>query len=189
MYKNEVRERIIKAAIESFSRTGFDRTKMDDIAKRLDLSKGTLYLYFKSKEDLFHAICGYYLFELKKQMPTFGRREDVLLDAERMYDYFRRLEVGNEKVMLEMIIESTRNSKLRKVLYEHRLKVKEVVIAYLHRQIEAGFIRKEADVSSLASGYIALYDGVTLSNILGMTDAEGRKAWLAMVKATLTGIG
>ena len=44
LHKNEVRNRIIHAAIESFGQTGFDRTKMDDIAKRLGLSKGTLYL-------------------------------------------------------------------------------------------------------------------------------------------------
>ena len=32
LYKAEVREKIIQAAIESFSQTGFDRTKMEDIA-------------------------------------------------------------------------------------------------------------------------------------------------------------
>ena len=57
MYKAEIKEKIIQAAVESFAQTGFDRTKMEDIAKRLGLSKGTLYLYFKSKEDLFLAIC------------------------------------------------------------------------------------------------------------------------------------
>ena len=56
-YKSEVRERIIESAVECFARTGFDRTKMDDIANVSDVSKGTLYLYFKSKEDSFYGIC------------------------------------------------------------------------------------------------------------------------------------
>ncbi len=38
-YKSEVRERIIESAIECFARTGFDRTKIDDIANLSDLSK------------------------------------------------------------------------------------------------------------------------------------------------------
>ncbi|MCI0565036.1 MAG: TetR/AcrR family transcriptional regulator, partial [Nitrososphaera sp.] len=55
IYKAELREKIIQAAIASFAQTGFDRTKMEDIAKRLGLSKGTIYLYFEGKEDLFLA--------------------------------------------------------------------------------------------------------------------------------------
>ena len=36
-YKSDLREKIIQAAIESFAQTGFDKTKMEDIAKRLGL--------------------------------------------------------------------------------------------------------------------------------------------------------
>lgn len=56
-YKTEIKERIIQSAIECFSKYGLDRTRMDDIALKADLSKGKLYLYFKSKEDLFYVIC------------------------------------------------------------------------------------------------------------------------------------
>jgi TetR/AcrR family transcriptional regulator, repressor for uid operon len=52
-YKTEVSEKIVQAAIIAFSKYGYDRTKMDDIAETVKLSKGTLYLYFRSKEDFF----------------------------------------------------------------------------------------------------------------------------------------
>ena len=80
-----MRNRIIHAAIESFGQTGFDRTKMDDIAKRLGLSKGTLYLYFKSKEDLFLAICERNLGEDENDA-LFTNRENIVSDAKQMYD-------------------------------------------------------------------------------------------------------
>ena len=51
-YKTEVREKIVHAAIIAFSKYGYDRTRMDDIADTAKLSKGTLYLYFKSKEEI-----------------------------------------------------------------------------------------------------------------------------------------
>lgn len=47
---------IINAAEEVFTQKGFDEARMDDIAERTGLSKGTLYLYFRSKDDLIAAI-------------------------------------------------------------------------------------------------------------------------------------
>jgi len=73
----EIRKKIIQAAIECFSIAGFDRTRMDDIAERAELSKGTLYLYFRNKEDLFYAICQNSITELNDQMSKlFKRKED-----------------------------------------------------------------------------------------------------------------
>ena len=47
---------IINAAEEVFTKKGFDEARMDDIAEQTGLSKGTLYLYYKSKDDLIIAI-------------------------------------------------------------------------------------------------------------------------------------
>lgn len=54
--KQQRREEITKAAEEVFFSKGFDQSTMDDIAEKAELSKGTLYLYFKSKEDLHLAV-------------------------------------------------------------------------------------------------------------------------------------
>jgi TetR/AcrR family transcriptional regulator, repressor for uid operon len=190
MYKAELRDKIIQAAIQSFSQTGFDRTKMEDIAKRLGLSKGTIYLYFAGKEDLFLAICEHYLKIMKDRQNTtvFSTREDLLLDAERFYEEFQKLEQGNDRVMLEMVVESSRNSRLRKGMYEHRLKVYDAVVDHLNKHIERGIIRKDVDASGLASAFVALYDGLTASKMLGVGEANNRKAWVAMVRAVIDGI-
>ena len=47
---------IIAAALESFAESGFAATRLDDIAARAGVTRGTLYLYFPSKEDLFKAV-------------------------------------------------------------------------------------------------------------------------------------
>jgi AcrR family transcriptional regulator len=157
-YKSDLREKIIQAAIESFAQTGFDRTKMEDIAKRLGLSKGTIYLYFNSKEDLFLAICEHYLKAVRDQQYSaiFSKKEDLVLDSEHFYENFRRLEQGKDRVMLEMVVETSRNSRLKKEMYEHRLKVYDAVVEHLNRQIEKGFIKKGIDVNGLASAFGAL---------------------------------
>ncbi len=50
------REEIVLAAEKIFFSKGFDLSTMDDIAEEAELSKGTLYLYFKNKEDLHMAV-------------------------------------------------------------------------------------------------------------------------------------
>lgn len=47
---------IIDAAEEVFFSKGFEKSTMDDVAAEAELSKGTLYLYFKSKDELFLEI-------------------------------------------------------------------------------------------------------------------------------------
>lgn len=190
-YKSDLREKIIQAAIKSFAQTGFDKTKMEDIAKRLGLSKGTIYLYFNSKEDLFLAICEHYVKVMRDQQHSaiFSKKEDLVLDSEHFYENFRRLEQGKDRVMLEMVVESSRNSRLKKGMYEHRLKVYDAVVEHLNRQIEKGFIKKGIDVNGLASAFVALYDGLTVSKMLGISEASNKKAWAAMVRAVMEGIG
>ncbi len=47
---------ILDAALMCFAERGFAGTKLDDIAKRAGVTKGTLYLYFSSKEDIFKSV-------------------------------------------------------------------------------------------------------------------------------------
>ena len=47
---------ITEAAMAAFAENGFAATKIADVARRAGVSKGLLYLYFKTKEDLFKAV-------------------------------------------------------------------------------------------------------------------------------------
>lgn len=47
---------LLAAALELFVEKGFAATRVDDVAQRAGVSKGTLFLYFPSKEDLFKAV-------------------------------------------------------------------------------------------------------------------------------------
>jgi len=52
----ERRAQIMRAARSLFVERGFLNTRMEDVAKRAQLSKGAVYFYFGSKRDLFHAL-------------------------------------------------------------------------------------------------------------------------------------
>src|SRR5215470_5687124 len=51
------RQQIIAGAHAVFLAQGFDAASMNDIARSAGVSKGTLYVYFQNKEQLFQAIC------------------------------------------------------------------------------------------------------------------------------------
>jgi AcrR family transcriptional regulator len=54
--KNANRQAILEAARSVFARTGYEATTVRDIIRETKLASGTFYNYFKSKEEVFHAI-------------------------------------------------------------------------------------------------------------------------------------
>jgi len=54
--KEERPQEITEAALAAFAENGYAATRVDDVAKRAGVSKGLLYLYFKTKEELFKAV-------------------------------------------------------------------------------------------------------------------------------------
>jgi TetR/AcrR family transcriptional regulator, repressor for uid operon len=189
-YKIEAKEKIVKAALITFSKYGYDRTRMDDIAQVVKVSKGTLYLYFKSKEELFYAISERNIAKLKEQLSTlFIKKEDLVSNTEKFYDNFHN-KIGQdfEKVFFEIIAESSRNPKLRRMLYEQRIKIFDIVIEYLNLQLESGFFKKDIDTKAIASGLVSLYNGLSLSKVLGISETQNKQTWIETVRAIFNGI-
>lgn len=54
--KEEYRKRIIKISGSIFSRYGFKKTSMDEIARALKMDKSSIYYYFNGKEEIFKAV-------------------------------------------------------------------------------------------------------------------------------------
>src|SRR5690349_20372311 len=52
----ERRQAIIEAAMEEFISRGFAATRLDDVARRAGVAKGTIYLHFKDKESMFEEL-------------------------------------------------------------------------------------------------------------------------------------
>lgn len=189
-YKIDVKEKIVNAALMTFSKYGYDRTRMDDVAEAAKVSKGRLYLYFKNKEELFYAISERNIAELKRQLSTlFTGKENLKSSSENFYENFRSNNTTDlEKVFFEIIAESSRNLKLRKMLYEQRIKIFDVVIEYLNSQMQRGLIKKGTNTKAIASGLVSLYNGLSLSRVLGISETLNKQTWLDTVRAIFNAI-
>ena len=65
MPEQDVKSQIVDSATIFFSRYGFHKTTMDEIAKHIHKAKGVLYYYFRSKEELFNEVLKQELDKLK----------------------------------------------------------------------------------------------------------------------------
>lgn len=54
--REETRSKILNDSVLYFAKNGFAGTKISDLAKHIGIGQGTLYIYFKSKEELFNEI-------------------------------------------------------------------------------------------------------------------------------------
>ncbi len=75
--REETREKIVEAAAQLFHRYGLEKTSMDDIAKRAQKAKGSLYYYFESKEELFKIVVAEELESIKQQLETVVNNSSV----------------------------------------------------------------------------------------------------------------
>lgn len=58
--KRERKKKILDAALNEFSEKGYSATSVDDIINRANISKGLIYTYFKSKEEIFLQLAEYW---------------------------------------------------------------------------------------------------------------------------------
>ncbi|MGD2034832.1 MAG: TetR/AcrR family transcriptional regulator [Bacteroidales bacterium] len=68
MSDKDVKNLIIESATKYFSRYGFHKTTMDEIAKNIHKAKGVLYYYFKNKEELFNEVLKKELNDVKTEL-------------------------------------------------------------------------------------------------------------------------
>jgi AcrR family transcriptional regulator len=95
--KRQRQEQILASAFEVFAAHGYEAARLDDVAERAGIAKGTIYLYFPDKERLFRAVVRSLVpMKFDAMVGSFGgRAEDLLRDlVSRMYNQV----VRNEKV-------------------------------------------------------------------------------------------
>ncbi len=149
LQKEARRSAIIDAALEEFSAQGFTAAKLDDVAVRAGIGKGTIYLYFDSKESLFEEVVR------RNMMPDRELGETYLLSMEGsaahvLATHFRHIYafMKNDKVppLLMMILgETARFPKLAQFFYEEMIRPSHELIHHIiSKGIASGEFRADA---------------------------------------------
>jgi AcrR family transcriptional regulator len=149
----ERRQAILEAALAEFAERGYAAARLDDVAARAGVAKGTLYLYFAHKEALFEQLVRSAISPLLDRFAEFAAASDLspleALDA--FFALFRTEVLGTErKLLLRLIIaEGARFPAIAEVYY------REVVTRGLHlmRGLAERAVRQGALVSAAPSRY------------------------------------
>lgn len=93
------REQIVAGAWRVFKRKGFDAASMNDITREAGVSKGTIYVYFSNKEDLFAALVDHHRQEFATSM------RNILAGTEEVRDGLKQFgkAFANKMICSEMI--------------------------------------------------------------------------------------
>ncbi|MGE0062375.1 MAG: TetR/AcrR family transcriptional regulator [Xanthobacteraceae bacterium] len=118
------RETILAAALEEFSARGFADTRLDDVARRAGVAKGTIYLYFRDKQDLFQELVRGMLTPVVGNIAAMGAADvPIHVLGEQIAEMFAR-EVYNthrRDVIRLMIAEGPRFPELAEFYYREVL--------------------------------------------------------------------
>jgi len=164
--KQQRREEIIHAALALFVRKGFSAGSMNELARELGIAKGTLYVYFPSKEALWLAIveliAGEFDAFLRPVVGSSLRPLDKLVRIARLvFDYYERnADVCAILIKIWASTDASLATDMRAWLRQAYRDYREMLASILREGIAAGEIRPETDPQSAASFILALLDGL-----------------------------
>lgn len=87
--KEELRKRITDTAGQIFSRYGFRKTSMDEIARAMNMGKSSIYYYYESKEAIFEAVVLNEANTLRNELTTSIKSVESPLDKMKNYVFVR----------------------------------------------------------------------------------------------------
>jgi AcrR family transcriptional regulator len=156
------RAQILRAALRCFSEAGFHAATMDDLARESGLSKGSLYWYFRSKEEVFAALCGAWaleLFEACEQLAAAHRGGVIELIGRVGTLSLERIAARGD--LLRAWAEFIVHREVRRRFAEIYAATRERVAEWVSAGIEAGEIRR-LDPEGVAAAATAAIEGLLI---------------------------
>ncbi len=178
---------ILDAAATVFAEKGFHRTTTKEIAKAADVSEGTLYNYFDSKEDILIGIMTRLaeVETLPEELMGAALQGDVrdffIAMFRRRMGYMQRGQEMLQAILPEVMV----NPKLRERFYQQFvLRVATLLEQYIQTRIEMGHIRP-VDTALVARAVQSMVIGLLIFRILGDEAVLSRWEDVPEVVATL----
>src|SRR6187397_2462049 len=143
----ERRDAILAAALDEFAARGFAATRLDDVAKRAGVAKGTIYLHFADKETLFQELIRRELGPVVAALDQASHAEIPLRQiTDRLIEVFVReiFETRRKDVIRLVITEGPRFPKLAEFYYREVIsRALEAIRAMLRRAVERGELKTD----------------------------------------------
>jgi AcrR family transcriptional regulator len=178
-YKEQAREKIIERSLKMFSERGYYRTRMMDIASDMGVSKGAIYEYFQSKEQLFIEAIKHHGEKRAKVLRSFLNSGSFKsLSTAEFFDEMLELRLGSLPLSVDLLRVTDRNKELGKQFIGVAKEWERGLVALIDEMKGRGEIRDDIDSSTLSMGVLALRDGLYGQLTMGADKYEVRKTWV-----------
>jgi AcrR family transcriptional regulator len=168
-------EEIVRAAAKRFSRHGFGKTTLDEIARDVRIGKPTIYHYFKSKDELYYSSINFQSSEFIEDIKAIFNNQDLPVGA-RLLEYFAFKETINHryKLLYELMLALFKDDHLEKEkeILQQLLKKESEVVGLILNSIYTG--RIESMNVSLPFYIVHLSWGLLFSNIVKEFYIDGK---------------
>lgn len=173
---NDTKEKIIRQALVYFNSNDYEKASLNEIAGALGVTKGAIYHYFGSKDELFRETALFTLDQLETQFQSLTRRPEGLTFQEALLGWFSFEEIGAafmESMGIDIFSNYEKNfymifTALRK-FPEIREKIGSIYISLmrnLEQMLKAardqGELRQDVDTEALAFELTAYGEGAML---------------------------
>ena len=115
------------------------------------------------------------------------KNQKLISDTKGYYNNFSHFE-NSYIIFLEILSKSTRNEKLRSILYSQHKKIieimKEHILNYL-KSDEKITILKDREIDCIVMSLIAVYNGLMMNRLLGVEEEANKKTWVDSVNRIL----
>ncbi|MHA6253110.1 TetR/AcrR family transcriptional regulator [Oceanobacillus sp. CAU 1775] len=187
--KEERKIKILDAALECFSKKGYSASTVDDIVKYSELSKGSVYNYFKSKEEIFLSLLNQRSEAVFENLRVNLARIDSPVEKLK---YWIRTDLPydiNKRKFMHVHIESWLYASDAPHVKEVLKKNFDILFGMTEEIIsqgqEIGEIKKDIDTNAAAAMFWSLHDGIWLHASIGYDEEKIEARIVEMEKAML----
>jgi len=179
-YKEEAKKKIIAAGREVMSKKGYHATTMEDIATYVGVSKGALYLYFGSKDELVVEIVKALPEQVHEVKMSISHTTDPIDHWIAVLDFFLENNAEQNALIFEFLSMAARNPEIAKSFSDNmELGLRKATIGVTDLQ-RKGIVSPDADPRTIAFAMASLFQGIRYFSLIGAGRDELRERWIEM---------
>ncbi|MBM7622134.1 AcrR family transcriptional regulator [Bacillus tianshenii] len=167
-YKEKKRKLILESALACFAEKGFQVATIDDIVKHSGMSKGAIYNYFKSKDDIYIELMNVnsnqsfdVLREKLERLPTAKERLAHFFEVFRSQVKVNPNWENTSRVHIEFWLSSVRNESTKDFMYNrYQMVYKKILTDIIQFGVDRGEFPTTIDVDFIGNVFWSTFDGI-----------------------------
>lgn len=169
---------ILEAAVRVFKKKGFEPTTMKDVVEESGMSRGGVYQYFSSTEEMLEALHAKQTISFPEHLEKLLNEHDTVWEA--LDAYLRNYEVTEEDlqnvpfgiVMYEYSVTSWRNERHRRFMLSHSKQTTQAMANFLQKGVERGEFHPIQPLMTIVYFLFNVTDGLILHETIAHLDIE-----------------